>query len=191
MELLLNVPALAPSAWVQRWSSLIRHHGRVLDLACGSGRHAVWLAKQGFSVTAVDRDPEAIASLQRLALPNLQAEPMDLEGDGWPLEGRAFDAVVVTNYLWRPKWSNLMALLADGGVLIYETFSIDHATIGRPSRGEFLLQRLELINLCSDCHVVAFEDGFDPQGPRFVQRIAAVRPENSHLDSIPRYALSD
>lgn len=149
------------------------------------------LAEQGFQVTAVDRDRDAIAHLQDLAQANVQAEPMDLEGESWSLKGRTFDAVVVTNYLWRPTWPDMMSLLAEGGVLIYETFSVDHATIGRPSRPDFLLQPGELLALCSGCRVVAYEDGFDAQGPRFVQRIAAVSPLGSLTDGPPRYALSN
>lgn len=176
--------APAPSTWVQRWSSLICSKGHVLDLACGGGRHALWLAAQGFQVTAVDRDTQALADICLHAPSQVHTQAMDLEGDVWPLAGRTFDAVVVTHYLWRPRWPDLRALLNPGGVLIYETFSIDHATIGRPSREAFLLKHGELLQLCEGWRVVAFEDGFDAQGPRFVQRIAAIKPAVSP-DGLP------
>ncbi len=181
--------AQAPSHWVQRWSSLIRPQSEVLDLACGSGRHALWLAEQGFQVTAVDRDAAALAEIGSRAQRRVQTEAMDLEGDVWPLAGRTFDAVVVTNYLWRPRWPDLMDLLRDGGVLIYETFSIDHASIGRPSREAFLLNHGELLTRCAGWRVVAFEDGFDAQAPRFVQRIAAIKPSASKGAAPARHAL--
>jgi SAM-dependent methyltransferase len=161
----------APSDWVRRWAPLIRPGGTVLDLACGSGRHARWLATQGLRVTGVDRDAAALQPLAAMA----ETVVADLEdGSPWPLPGRRFDAVVVTNYLWRPLWPQILAALAEGGVLIYETFAAGQQGIGRPSRPEFLLQPGELLRLAAALHVVAYEDGFVADPPRFVQRIAAV-----------------
>lgn len=103
----------------------------------------------------------------------------DIENGAWPLAGRQFDAVVVTNYLWRPLMATLLASLIPGGVLIYETFASGNETVGKPSRPDFLLQPGELLDVCKSLRVVAYEDGFtdgpDGQTPRFVQRIAAVR----------------
>ncbi len=165
-----------PSPWVQRFARLIRPGGSVLDLACGSGRHVQWLAEQGFAVTGVDRDAGALAAVEG------QAELLvaDLEGGPWPLPGRRFDAVVVTNYLWRPLFPQVLASLAEGGVYLHETFADDHQHIGRPSRPDFLLQRGELLRACAGLRIVAFEDGFEagpeggPASGRYVQRIAAV-----------------
>jgi len=66
------------SAWVKRFASAIPQEGLVLDLACGSGRHSLYLAHLGYSVLAVDRDT---TSLESLKLPLIQAEALDLEGD--------------------------------------------------------------------------------------------------------------
>ena len=160
-----------PSDWVRRWAPLVRPGGTVLDLACGSGRHVQWLAAQGFRVTGVDRDAAALQPLAAVA----ETVVADLEdGSPWPLPARRFDAVVVTNYLWRPLWPQLLAALAEGGVLIYETFAAGQQSVGRPSRAEFLLQPGELLRLCAGLHTVAYEDGFMDAPPRFVQRIAAV-----------------
>jgi SAM-dependent methyltransferase len=160
-----------PSDWVRRWAPLVRPGGTVLDLACGSGRHVQWLAAQGFRVTGVDRDAAALQPLAAVA----ETVVADLEDGGpWPLPGRRFDAVVVTNYLWRPLWPQLLAALAEGGVLVYETFAAGQQSVGRPSRAEFLLQPGELLRLCAGLHTVAYEDGFLDAPPRFVQRIAAV-----------------
>ena len=181
-----NAPAglAAPSPWVCRWAPLIRPGGRVLDLACGSGRHVRWLAAQGFAVTAVDRDAAAVQALHAIA----QVHVADLEGAPWPLPGARFDALVVTNYLWRALWPRLMASLAPGAVLIYETFADGNQTVGKPSRADFLLRHGELLQLTQGLRVVAYEDGFlhDPQ--RFVQRIAAVR-EAADPATPPRYPL--
>ncbi|MBC7444360.1 MAG: class I SAM-dependent methyltransferase [Polaromonas sp.] len=167
-----------PSAWVQRWSHLVRPGGTVLDVACGQGRHARWFHERNHLLVLVDRSPEAIESIA-LPAPACQAVVADIENGPWPFAGRQFDAVVVTNYLWRPLMPTLLASLAPGGVLLYETFAQGQETIGKPSRTEFLLRPGELLDACRGLRIVAFEDGFLPaaasQAPRFVQRIAAVR----------------
>lgn len=161
---------LAPSPWVQRWARLLLPQARVLDVACGRGRHLRWLAAQGARVTGVDRDAAALASLHGLG----RLIEADLENAPWPLPGERFDAVVVTNYLWRPLWPALRASLADGGLLIYETFALGNAAFGKPANPDFLLRPGELLELCRGLHVVAYEDGVLDAPPRCVQRIAAV-----------------
>ncbi len=160
----------APSAWVQRWAHLVPASVRVLDVACGSGRHARYFAERGHAVTAVDRDTGALASLP----PTVTACVADLEGAPWPLPGQTFGAVIVTNYLWRPLWPALVRSLGPGGVLICETFAIGQALYGRPTNPDFLLRAGELLELCRGLQTVAFEDGVLDAPPRRVQRIAAV-----------------
>jgi SAM-dependent methyltransferase len=167
-----------PSRWVQRWSHLVVPGGAVLDVACGYGRHARWFHEKNHPVVLVDRSQEAIDSIA-IPAPACEAVVADIENGPWPFLGRQFDAIVVTNYLWRPLLPALLDSLAPGGVLIYETFTQGNETVGKPSRPDFLLRPGELLEVCSSLRVVAFEDGFqeEPQGqaPRFVQRIAAVR----------------
>ena len=167
----------AASPWVCRWTPLIRPAGLVLDLACGGGRHMQWLASQGHRVLGVDRSSEALALAAAFG-PTLQA---DIESGPWPLTGQHFDAVVVTNYLWRPLWPHILASVAPGGVLIYETFAQGHETVGRPSRADFLLAPGELLQVAAQggLRVVGYEDGFLGEPERFVQRIAAVREATS------------
>jgi SAM-dependent methyltransferase len=166
------------SAWVRRWSHLAPAGGSVLDVACGRGRHARWFAALGHRVTALDRSAEALAAI---GLPAERCETVlaDIEGGPWPLPGRQFDALVVTNYLWRPLMETLLVSIAPGGVLIYETFAAGNETVGKPSRPDFLLQPGELLQLCQSLRTVAYEDGFETglagSTGRFVQRIAAVR----------------
>ena len=166
------------SPWVQRWSHMLAPGARVLDLACGSGRHTHWFAQRGAQVVAVDRNAEALAALASVA----ETRCLDLEQDHWPLAGEQFDAIVVTNYLWRPHLADVIALLAPGGVLFYETFHSRHAEIGRPSKPDFLLQDGELLQRCAGLHIHAFEEGFDAQRQRFVQRIAARRESTPAVD---------
>jgi SAM-dependent methyltransferase len=154
---------------VRRWVHLIRPAGTVLDLACGSGRHLRWLASQGFALTGVDRDAAAVAPLQELG----RVIVADIESGPWPLAGETFDAIVVTNYLWRPLLPTLVASVAEGGTLIYETFALGNEAFGKPSNPAFLLRPGELLEACRELQVVAYEDGVLDSPPRRVQRIAA------------------
>lgn len=173
------------SPWVERWAHLLQPGQTALDLACGAGRHVRWLAARGLQVTAVDRDAAALAGLHGIAKV-LQA---DLEAGPWPLDGRRFDLVLVTNYLWRALLPQIVASVAPGGVLLYETFAIGQETIGRPRHPDFLLQPAELLDVVrGHLRVVGFEDGWLDHPPRYVQRIAAVhegvsRPEPVRLPS--------
>ena len=141
-------------------------------------------ASLGHAVVGVDRNPEAIAAVSPLG----EAVFADIENGPWPLSGRTFGGVVVTNYLWRPLWPSILASLAPNGVLIYETFSAGNDSVGKPSRPDFLLRSSELLSICQDLHVVAFEEGFLPQPDRFVQRIVAVR-ETDAAQTPRRYPL--
>jgi SAM-dependent methyltransferase len=166
-----------PSPWVVRFAPLIKPGARVLDLACGAGRHARLLAERcNAQVTAVDRDPVAIGLLANL--PNIAPQVLDLEDETWPLAGQTFDAVIVTNYLWRPRFDDVLACVAADGVLIYETFAAGNEAFGKPSRADFLLQPNELLaRVRNRLQIVAFEQGkVELPKPAVVQRIVAVGP---------------
>lgn len=181
-----------PSAWVQRWSHLVAQGAPVLDVASGLGRHLRWFAGRGHPVTGVDRAPEAVEAAAAVG----EALCADIEHGPWPLQGRSFGAVVVTNYLWRPLLPSIVASVAPGGVLLYETFASGNETVGRPAQPAFLLQPGELLRACASLRVVAYEDGFlaggSPAGApeRFVQRIVAVR-EGSASGEPARHLLQD
>ena len=105
----------------------------------------------------------------------------DIENGDWPLPGQQFGAVVVTHYLWRPLWPQILGAVQPGGVLLYETFAQGNETVGRPARPEFLLQPGELLKVAAEggLRVIAYEDGFLDSPDRFVQRMAAVREHPS------------
>lgn len=162
---------LDPSAWVKRWSSLIRPGGEVLDVACGSGRHARWLAALGFEVLAVDRDVSSFGDVP----PGVRLVEADIENGPWPCAERAFDGIVVTNYLHRPLLPTLVASLEPAGVLIYETFARGNERFGKPSNPAFLLAPGELLEAVRGrLRVVAYEDRVvDTPRPAAVQRLCA------------------
>jgi len=169
-------PILPPSPWVVRHAGQLPKTGEILDLACGSGRHARYLAGLGYPVAAVDRDAEAISGLQGVA--GIRAVPLDLEGDDWPLAGRQFAGIVVTNYLWRPRLADVLALLAPGGVLIYETFMLGNEAYGKPSNPDFLLRPGELreIAKAAGLREINFAEGYvDRPKPAMRQAICAAR----------------
>ncbi len=176
----------SPSPWVVRFSALIAAGGAVLDLASGAGRHARYLAQhRACTVLAVDRDAASLAALAGIA--GIQTQVVDLEGEDWPLAGTRFDAVIVTNYLWRPRFDDVLALLKPDGVLIYETFAAGNEAYGKPSRAAFLLQPNELLaRIRNRLQVVAFEQGVVSQPkPAVVQRIAALGPARSWPTELP------
>lgn len=182
------------SPWVRRWSHLVPAEAVVLDLACGEGRHLAWFVQRGHRVVGVDRSAAALAGL---GLPPQRCETVlaDIEQGPWPLAGRQFQAVVVTNYLWRPVLPAIAQCVAPGGVLMYETFGIGQALIGKPSRADFLLRPGELLQAFAELRAVAFEDGLEPARPgwaeRFVQRLVAVRPaEDAATAPAARHLLS-
>ncbi len=173
-----------PSAWVQRFAPLMPH-GQALDLACGGGRHARLLASLGLSVLAVDRDPQALAATagERIRTLAFDLEQAGVESDpAFPLVARCYTGIVVTNYLHRPLLPLLLSSLADGGVLVYETFAQGNGQFGKPSNPDFLLAPGELLVAVADhpdrsaFQVIAFEDGYTARPkPAMVQRICVRR----------------
>lgn len=166
---------LAPSPWIVRFAPLVPAGARVLDLACGHGRHARLFAERGCRVLAVDRDPEVLATLAPIA--GVETAVLDLENGAWPLAGERFDAIVVVNYLHRPLFPHLIAALAADGTLLYETFARGNEAFGRPSNPAFLLEPGELLREVEGrLTVVAFEQGRVDEGGRraVLQRLAAV-----------------
>ena len=173
----MNSHATAPvSAWVARFAPLAAQ-GEVLDLACGSGRHARHFAALGHPVLAVDRDAGALAVA---AGQGITAMAFDLEDPAlaWPFEAGRFAAIVVTNYLHRPLFAHLAASLRDDGVLIYETFALGNEAFGKPSNPAFLLAHGELLAeaRANRLRPIAYEDGYvDSPKPAMVQRLFAAK----------------
>lgn len=167
-----------PSQWVIRFASLVPPDGTVLDLACGNGRHARLFLQRGHRVVAVDRDISEVADL--IDNPRVEVLQTDLEEDEpFPLAGRRFEGIVVTNYLHRPLLPDLVSAVAPGGALIYETYARGNELLGPPSNPDFLLEPGELLEAVrGHLRVVAYENLVvnEPRSAA-IQRICAVRDE--------------
>lgn len=160
------------SPWVTRFAPLVPAGGAVLDVACGGGRHCRLFLERGHPVTGIDKDvtQSAFAAGAELIAADLE------NGSPWPLTGRTFAAIVVTNYLWRPLFPALLGALAPGGMLIYETFAQGNEVFGRPRNPDHLLGRGELLRLAAGLTVLAYEDGI-ADACAVVQRLCAVKAD--------------
>lgn len=152
-----------PSAWLLENADLLPRGGRVLDVACGRGRHALLLAGAGFDVTAIDRNADAIARLQstaeRLGFP-ITTDVIDLETNPPPALGsQAYDAILVFNYLHRPLMPSLRDATRIGGRIFYETFTARQAERGHPRNPAFLLRDGELEALLHPLRIVRSRAG--------------------------------
>jgi len=157
-------------------------NGRVLDLACGRGRHALAAAALGLHVVAVDRNAEHLGDVARAARGlsgRIETCAADLEQDAPPdLPGAPYSAILVFRYLHRPLAPAIATWLAPGGLLLYETFTVAQRTLGwGPERDAFLLAPGELPQLFPGLVVERFEEGptREPR-PAFTARLRARRP---------------
>jgi SAM-dependent methyltransferase len=166
---------------VARFIDGIAVGGRVLDVACGTGRHLALGLSRGLRMTGVDRDISGARALLAAAPPGrLDLVEMDIEdGRPFPFRGERFDGVIVTNYLWRPILPEIMAAVSENGVLIYETFGVGNERFGRPHNPEFLLRPGELLAAAKPpLRTIAFEHVRLTEPDRIVQRICAVGPDH-------------
>lgn len=169
----------APSAWIERW-----HHGfgagsTILDIACGDGRHGRLFLENGATVTFVDIDVSGLADLANddraeILQANLETQP-------WPLNNRRFDVVVVTNYLHRPLFPDIVTAVAAAGWLFYETFAVGNERYGRPTNPDYLLKHDELKHSVeNELNIVGYAHSLRILPRRAVmQHIAAQRPAQS------------
>lgn len=170
---------LLPARWLLDHERFVPQQGDALDVACGRGRHALWLASRGLATLAIDRDPSAVsfvnAEAVRRGLP-LRAAVVDLEADQDQvrLGVAAYDVIVVVYYLHRPLMPLLCDALRPGGVLVYETFTRAQAARGKPTNPAFLLEPGELLELVAPLDVLAQREG-DFEG-KMVASVIARRP---------------
>lgn len=153
-----------PSSWLVENADLLALVAgrRALDVACGRGRHAFWLAAAGFTIDAIDRDEESIAFVnseaRRLGVP-VTGDVRDIEAPSASFGHDTYDVVVVVHYLHRPLFPALVSALRPDGLLFYETFTVDQARRGKPSNPDYLLLHGELERLVAPLEVLRSRDG--------------------------------
>jgi SAM-dependent methyltransferase len=130
--------------------------GRVFDVAMGSGRNAIYLAKRGFVVEGVDISAEAIKDALELARQEgvkTSAQVADLEGH-YRIKQHAYELIICFNYLQRPLIPQIKVGLRKGGMVVYETYTVDHAQFRKPKNPAHLLKHNELLDMFRDfrCH---------------------------------------
>jgi rhodanese-related sulfurtransferase len=163
-----------PSSWLVQNADLLPRRGKALDVACGSGRHALLLSAAGLGVRAVDRDAEAIGELKAAARRlgfRVDTDVKDLETGSGDLGEELYDVVLVVNYLHRPLFPALVRTLRRGGWLIYETYITSQAERGKPTSPEHLLEPGELAGLVAPLEVARQREG-EFEG-RMVSAVAA------------------
>lgn len=142
-----------------------------LDLACGKGRHALYLSQKGYKVIAVDINKE---NLKCFSGKNITKLLKDIENqNNWPLTSFKFDIIIITNFLNRSLFPLILKSMKKGGFLIYETFSEGHQKIGKPKNPNYILKPRELISLCSKISLISYEEIYShcPQNHYYKQRI--------------------
>lgn len=169
-------PKASPSQWVQRFAHLVPIPSRILDLAAGRGRNTKHFLSLGHYVTAVDIE---ISNLDKLP-PHSKLEIIQTDVElcqSWSIIHEKFDAVIVSNYLHRPLFPKIIDIIAQNGLLIYETFSRGNAAFGRPSNPDFLLNPGELIDVFHPfLQIIAYEYGLESTPKKAVrQRICAIK----------------
>ena len=152
----------------------------VLDLACGQGHNGIFLAAKGIQVILADRSEEALEKARALA--DQQGVTgrfwrVDLETEGFnPFEQDAYAGIVVFRYLHRPLIPCIKKALARGGLLIYETYTVDQPRFGRPHNPAFLLKPGELRGWFSEWTLLHYFEGILQDPPRAVAQIVCRKP---------------
>ena len=148
--------------------------GRVLDLAMGNGQNALFLAKMGFAVEGVDISSDAVKTAleaARKAGVAIKAEVADLEGD-YVIRKGAYDVIICFRYLQRSLIPQIKDGLRKGGMVVYETFTIEQARFGRPRNPDYLLKHNELLDMFRDFRCLFYQEGI-LKNRRAVARIIA------------------
>ncbi|MCB1670966.1 MAG: methyltransferase domain-containing protein [Gammaproteobacteria bacterium] len=179
----MSSESLQPASLVEQYlpqigAALSSHP--VLDLACGSGRNGLFLARHKFPVIFADINPTVLEKIAR-ELTGVHSSAacweVDLENpDTQPLAGKEFDVILVFNYLHRPLIPAIRDSLVAGGLLLYETFTVDQAKLGRPRNPDFLLKPGELRNWFDDWEILSEFEGFQESPPRCYASLVARKP---------------
>jgi tellurite methyltransferase len=143
-----------------RFSDFLPREGLALDLACGYGRNTLYLARQGLAATGIDRSREALESGRKAAARSkLKASFVQADLTQFALPANAFSVLICFKYRNREFYPSLRAALRPGGLLIYETYTHEHASYGlKPLNPEHLLERNELFRAFSDWEIIFYRE---------------------------------
>ncbi len=176
LEMTKNSHALP---WVAEHADLLEPNSEILDVACGSGRHSLYLHSQGHRITALDIDLSAMRQNEQST--DVILIEADIENNPWPLSDHQFDAVIITNYLWRPLFPIILKSVRAGGLLIYETFMQGNEEYGRPSNSNFLLKPNELQEITKkNFDMVDFFQGFTKLPKPALKQSIVARKRKTH-----------
>ncbi|MGB5158637.1 MAG: class I SAM-dependent methyltransferase [Desulfobacterales bacterium] len=135
--------------------------GRVLDIAMGEGRNAVYLASRGFTVEGIDISEKAVKIAEKTARQsgvNISAHFTDLEKTAYIIKD-SYDVIICFNYLQRSLIPHIKAGLHKGGFVVYETYIIDQIRFGKPRNPDFLLKHNELLDMFYDFRCLRYHEG--------------------------------
>ncbi len=167
---------------LDHWGLLAKEQpdGPVLDLACGDGRNGVFLAGKGFSVCCWDVSSDALSRARKSAADHgveITFRQVNLEEEeNNPLPEDAFKGIVVFRYLHRPLIDCIKKALKKGGIVIYETFTVDQPKFGKPCNPDFLLKRGELSEWFADWDILHYFEGIMSTPERAVAQIVCRKP---------------
>ncbi len=153
-------------AYTKFVSPLFPRQGRALDVAGGMGRHAIWLARQGWYTTLLDISPVALDAARKWSSgEHLRLEFVEADLDDYLLPEDAFDLITVFNFLQRSLFLSLQQCLCPGGVIIYKTRMRSTTDAGAPDTLDYLLHPGELPLIFSGFGIVDYRTGSSPRGP--------------------------
>ena len=144
---------------LEKNSFLLPQQGRALDLACGLGANALFLAKNGLDTEAWDISSVALNILQQLASKNtlnLTTKQLHIRPDSLPKN--TFDVIIITRFLDRSLTNAIMDGLKLNGLLFYQTFVRDKLNTSGPSNPQFLLAKNELLKLFYPLQLVTYKE---------------------------------
>ena len=174
----MSAPGVAPPSDFLRAVEQRLSHGRVLDVACGSGRNALFFLARGDGVVGVDRSLDSLHQARGAAGDAARLRLIQADLEQWSLPASAFDLVLNVRYLQRSLAPALSRALRPGGMLVFETFLVDQLQRGHPRNPDFVLQHNELLRLFPELRVLHYEEGLcrDGQGDAHLARLLAQRP---------------
>lgn len=157
---------------------LLPKKGRVLDIACGEGRNALFLAENGYDVDAIDISGVAIERGRLLAAKGgVKINFIQVDLESYKIPAKAYDLIINFNYLQRTLVPKIKKGLKKGGVIIFETFTLEQKTIGPPKNPNYLLKPNELLKLFKDFHILFYREGIFKEGrKKAIASLAAKKP---------------